>query len=59
MTFWITVAVPTAMKDYICKLSIVSYVTKHRASGTSLLITQAELLLPPIDPRTELKLGNF
>lgn len=42
MTFWITVAVPTAMKDYIRKLSIMSYVTKHRASGTSLLITQPE-----------------
>lgn len=54
---WITAVVLTGRKNYFCKLRIVSSITKYEVSATSLLI--ARMLLPIVDPRTELKFGNL
>ena len=42
VTFWIIAVVLTGMKNYFCKLGIVSVITKYKVFGTSLLITQPE-----------------
>lgn len=56
VTFRIIAAAFKRMKNFFCKLGIVSNIPKHKGSGTNPLITQ---IIPTIDPRTELKFGNL